>query len=309
MDYNRFMSLENNEIAEIVKENGPKVCVFPINGTRRWFTLEFSNVGPDNYFKEYLNQTLHNHLYLYRLLYDHGIDMLVTPEMGTDTLKRMLADDQYGDLMYEGIHHFTSDAYLNFFDRYDIKVNFYGAYKESLKNTKYETIFTLFEKISEHTKDHTQRKLFMGFFAGDYLDCITKFSCDFYSKNNQYPSKQDLIKFYYGDDVGEADLFIGFDHFTAFDMPLIATGNEILYFMISPSPYMTSTTLRKILYDFIYNRSINDDYRDLSTDSLNKIREFYQVNRDNVLGIGNVILNNKLWIPSSGITDEKLDRI
>jgi len=35
-----FLNLPKPEIAKLVRESGNQVCVFPINGTRRWFALE-----------------------------------------------------------------------------------------------------------------------------------------------------------------------------------------------------------------------------------------------------------------------------
>ena len=40
MDIETFQSMPTTEVANLVREAGPKVCVFPINGTRRWFVLE-----------------------------------------------------------------------------------------------------------------------------------------------------------------------------------------------------------------------------------------------------------------------------
>ena len=43
MDLATFQSLPTEKIAQLVRANGQKVCVFPINGTRRWFMLEHGN--------------------------------------------------------------------------------------------------------------------------------------------------------------------------------------------------------------------------------------------------------------------------
>ena len=40
MDAATFHTLPRPEVARLVRAAGPKVCVFPINGTRRWFMLE-----------------------------------------------------------------------------------------------------------------------------------------------------------------------------------------------------------------------------------------------------------------------------
>ena len=41
MDRDNFLALPAGEVAKIVRGSGSKVCVFPFNGTRRWFLLEY----------------------------------------------------------------------------------------------------------------------------------------------------------------------------------------------------------------------------------------------------------------------------
>ena len=40
MELESFLQLPLEEAARLVRADGPKVAVFPINGTRRWFMLE-----------------------------------------------------------------------------------------------------------------------------------------------------------------------------------------------------------------------------------------------------------------------------
>jgi hypothetical protein len=82
-------------------------------------------------------------------------------------------------------------------------------------------------------------------------------------------------------------------------MPLLATGEEDLYFSLSPSPYMTKRQLRAILYDHIYVRRMPEpDYTKLSHDELRWLREYYQNNKDYAFGVGKPKFN--LWLPETG---------
>jgi len=38
-----FLELPAKEVAQLVRDSGPKVVVFPINGIRRWFMLEYGS--------------------------------------------------------------------------------------------------------------------------------------------------------------------------------------------------------------------------------------------------------------------------
>ncbi len=49
-----------------------------------------------------------------------------------------------------------------------------------------------------------------------------------------YPTGARWSTLYYGEYVAPVDLFVGFDKFCTFDMPLIATGDEDLYFHGQP---------------------------------------------------------------------------
>jgi tuberculosinol/isotuberculosinol synthase len=91
-------------------------------------------------------------------------------------------------------------------------------------------------------------------------------------------------------------LFIGFDKFSVFDVPLLTTGAEDLYFSHSPSPYMTQRQLRAILYDHLYVRPTPEpDYTKLSLNELDWLRDYYRNNRDYAFGVGNLKFN--IWIP------------
>ena len=45
LSLNEFLGLPTEEVARLVHAAGSKVCVFPINGTRRWYLLESDGGG------------------------------------------------------------------------------------------------------------------------------------------------------------------------------------------------------------------------------------------------------------------------
>ena len=81
-DFEKFQSLPVAEVARIVREAGPKVCGFPINGTRRWFALEYPELAAKGGFDAYMQIAGQRHLDMYRLFFDHGVDTLLTPIFG-----------------------------------------------------------------------------------------------------------------------------------------------------------------------------------------------------------------------------------
>jgi len=101
---------------------------------------------------------------------------------------------------------------------------------------------------------------------------------------------------YYGEYVEPVDFFVGFDKFCVFDMPLVGTGNEDLYFTIRPSPYLSERQLRHILYDHLYSRRGGDpDYSIMSSDDWSLMKDFYRGNIDRTMGVG--IRRGQIWYP------------
>jgi adenosine tuberculosinyltransferase len=43
LPFEDFLQLSTQEVAALVKATGEKICVFPVNGTRRWFLLEHAD--------------------------------------------------------------------------------------------------------------------------------------------------------------------------------------------------------------------------------------------------------------------------
>ncbi|MCL4561421.1 MAG: hypothetical protein M1281_12485, partial [Chloroflexi bacterium] len=83
------------------------------------------------------------------------------------------------------------------------------------------------------------------------------------------------------------------------DMPLLATGEEDLYFTISPSLDLTARQLRHILYDHLYTRKTPEpDYESLSPDDLAWMQSFYAANHERTLGLG--VLMGGIWYPIPG---------
>ncbi len=81
-------------------------------------------------------------------------------------------------------------------------------------------------------------------------------------------------------------------------MPLIASGEEDLYFTISPSPYMNQKQFRQILYDHLYTRRVSDpDYAKLSVQELQDLRNLYSKHPDYTFGIGELV--HGIWFPQS----------
>jgi tuberculosinol/isotuberculosinol synthase len=238
-----------------------------------------------------------NHIGLYRLFFDHGIDTLLTPVFGPDLLLR--GDEYVRRIGADGLVRLAQHpAFLDFYDEYDVRVHFYGDHRRFLRDTELARLSDVFDAATERTSKHQRFRLFFGVFANDATQAVAEYSASSFQLDGRIPEKRELIKMYYGEYVEPVNLFIGFDRFSAFDMPLLATGEEDLYFTVSPSPYMDQTQLRRILYDHIYTRrSPEPEYTDLSPEALQDLRNFYMKYREQVSGTGELL--HGVWVPES----------
>jgi len=296
--FEHFLQLPAQEVAALVRAGGQKVCVFPVNGTRRWFLLEHASQIKDDFFEAYMNVSIQNHVELCAMLFEHGIDIVLAPVFGRELMRR--GDEYTQRVGIDGLVRTATDPnYRQFFEQYDVRVRFYGDYREVLTGTAYEYALNSMYEVMEATKENRSFRLFFGVFADEFTETVSRLSVEHYLAHNAIPDRQTLVRKYYGEDLPPVSLFIGFDKFSVFDMPLLSTGEEDLYFSLSPSPYMTRQQLRSILYDHLYVRPAPEpDYTKLTKEERDWLREYYRKNKDYAFGVGKLKFN--LWLPERG---------
>lgn len=300
MDVEQFVSLPVQDIAQYMQSAGPKVCVFPINGTRRWFLLEHPPEtweGKD-FLTAYHQCSVQRQLQLYRLFFEHGIDTLLMPLFGPDLLDR---GPEYVQVMAAALQELAAGpVFLDFYRQYGVRVHFYGDHRKYLGNTPYAGLSDVFDTINRETAGHNRFHLYYGVFAHDATETVAELGVGYFQKYGSLPDKRQLVTMYYGEYVPPVSLFIGFDRFSAFDMPLIATGSEDLYFTVSPSFYMTEGQLRRILYDHLFARRVAEqDYEQLSTAAVKRMADFYRLNGERTLGLGEI--RDGFWYPTTNV--------
>ncbi|NLF10507.1 MAG: hypothetical protein GX597_01830 [Anaerolineaceae bacterium] len=299
MTLEAFQALPVEQVARLARAAGPRVCVFPINGTRRWFMLEHSTAlaGAKDPVATYLEITGQRHIELYRLLFEHGLDTLLTPVFGPDLIDDR--GDGYMRLAADGLERLaTHPAFLRFYDDFQVRVRFYGDHRAYFRATPYAYLSDLFDEATARTADHGRYRLFYGVCAHDAVETVARLGIQYHAQHGTAPDKRALVEMYYGEWVGPVSLFIGFDKFCVFDMPLVSTGNEDLYFTVSPSPYLTARQLREMLFDHLYNRRGEEiDYAGLGTDEWQWIKCYYESHHERTQGIGRRQKGPGLWVP------------
>ena len=286
MSLEAFLALPTEELANLVRGDRVKTCVFPFNGTRRWFLLERPSSAGGDLAKQYIELTTQGYINTYKLVFDHGIDNIVAPAFGGELLVNRGEEymRQIGtSLSLLAIH----PDFVNFYKEYDVRVHFYGEYRKQFKDTSYAYIIDQFDEVTRQTADHTSRALFYGVFAEDATMTTAELAIQHVQQTGTRPTRRDLIERYYGEFIEKADIFIGYEKFNVFDYPMLGLGEESLYFTVAPSLYMNDRQLRNILYDFLYLRPVQDpDYFSMPQADFEAMRRYYEANREVTFGIG-----------------------
>lgn len=308
MNLETFQQLPLEQAAALVRQDGGKVCVFPINGTRRWFMLEHAAAiqgglrgdPQGDPIRAYMDVASQNHIALYRMLFGHGLDTLVTPEFGSELLLR--GDEYVQRIGADGLARLASHPmFMDFYMENQVRVRFYGDYRHHLAQTPYAYLLELFDEASAKTAANTRHRLFIGVFGNDATRRVSEFSVEYHRAHGKLPGKEELVAMYYGETVAPASLFIGFDKFSSFDYPLLASGEEDLYFTVAPSPYLSEAQLRSILFDHLFTRRAQEvDYQSMPAEELGWLKAFYAANRHVTLGTG--VVRAGVWVPSSPIS-------
>jgi adenosine tuberculosinyltransferase len=285
MECENFLNLPTAELANLVRGDRTKTCVFPFNGTRRWFLLEYGRTFDGDAAKNYIELTTQGYINTYKLVFDHGLDNIVAPVFGGEIMNR---GEEYMREIGVGMSLLaTHPAFIEFYKEYDIRVHVYGDYRKQLEDTPYYYICDSFDEVMRQTAANKTRALFYGVCADDATLTTSELAIKHFQVTGRHPSRRELIEQYYGEYIEKADIFIGFEKFNVFDYPMLNWGEESLYFTVAPSLYMNERQLRKILYDYLYLRPVQDpDYFTMPEEDFEYMRRYYEANHTVTFGTG-----------------------
>lgn len=224
MSLDEFLHLSDVKLAEVVRSFGEQVCVFPFNGTRRWFLLEHAHKKFADPMDAYNDLTGKRYIEMYQMLFNHGIDTILAPVFGGDIMERGREYmEKIGSAMSRLAEH---PDFTTFYKEYDVRVHFYGDYPKKFQPGRYAYLTDLFDEITRKTAQHKKHRLFYGVFASDATETIADLSVRHHQKYAKLPTRRELIEQYYGEYIEKASLFIGFEKFSVFDYPMLNTGER-----------------------------------------------------------------------------------
>jgi adenosine tuberculosinyltransferase len=276
----------------VLAQEQPVVMGWPFNGTRRWYLLHRRE---NSTAADYVTTTIRRQAEQHRLVFAHGVSVIVAPHFGRELLQR---GTSYTQTVLGGLLKLGDDPINQEMVDAGLRIHFYGDYEEILDTPVFRPMLDACASLTAATASGDGPLLLIGLFADAPYPKIARLSVAFAEKHGRAPDRQDLIEAYYGLAVPNLSLFVGFSQPALFDVPLLTTGREDLYATLAPSADLTEKQLREILYDHLVTRRIADDnYEMLPDEALAALAAYYERHRGMTVGIGRIDSLTGVWNP------------
>ena len=276
----------------------PVVMGWPYNGTRRWY-IAYRRRKPDA--KDYLRVLIRRQAELHRLIFAHGVSVILAPSFGAETLRRGEAYTRYA---LGGLALLPDDEVYRALIDSGVRIRFYGDYERALADVGLSSALDACAALAAESAWGEGPLLLIGLFADDPYPTIARLSVEFAEREGRPPGRAELIEAYYGLPVPDLSLYVGFAQPEMFDVPLLTTGLEHLYATLNPSPDLTERQLREILYDHLVTRRAPPvDYGALSPKAQLELTKYTERGKGDTLGLGRIDPLTGLWRPSLPMRD------
>jgi hypothetical protein len=295
-----FRSLTSAQVAEIVRERGPRTMVFAAGGTIRWFILNHLDGWPEDtsFLRSYMQQGGRRLLEILRLFFEHGVRAVFTHAIAPGQL--VGKGEGYTPLLLSrGLARMTgAPEFLRFYQDHGIRVRFFGDHRLLLKGSQYKEALADLDELERRTAHNERHVLFWGLNpeerqAAQVLELATRY----YQEHGRVPSREQAIEAYYGEPVEPADILVGFNRPKDLGLiPPLLGGRTDMYFLVGLSLDFSQAQLRDILYDHLYARpGQHRDYGELAPDAFSEMQAFYRLNQGRILGVGRRYEPGSIW--------------
>lgn len=295
-----FSSLPSEDISRFVKDADLGTVAFMMDGTRRLLKTKPEHRDDDwLYHKEYITKLIIRSLKVAELFYEYGVDNIIGPLISQNNLDRQ-SFFPVGALNL--IEPLASDYAKELYKKWGVRVVFYGN-KESYRNRKgAQEIINLINNVERMTTGNKDRKMLIGvgFNTIDEEKLISDMAITYYKKTKKNPSLRKLKEIYYGVNLPEIGVFIRTNEIRVSGgfPPLLSGPRTQLYFPVSPGIIsMNRKTIKKILYDYLFNRVLSygkHAHKPISSRESQELIRFYENNQEVTLGVGRRI--GDVWV-------------
>lgn len=276
-----------------------ETLIFVPDGSRRMVLANTDyDVNSKEFFKNCFELPCKSLLKSLNVLFNNGIKNLIIPVLSKAVIEKR--GDKYKQYTINNLIEtvFNGESYLHFYNKYDIRVNFYGNIK-TLEGSIDKKYIDYIYKILDDTKNNNGPKLFFGIGENPWLSAtMVDEVIKFYEKYHKKPSREELIKEYYGFNLPYANAFILSSKMSSLGASPIylIDGNTEFYFLSAPiGDGLTNENFQKILADYKKrenNRKAKYMREDFSLANRKKLKEYFKNNKDRIIGIGHEIGNS-----------------
>jgi adenosine tuberculosinyltransferase len=276
----------------IADRSRPVVMGWPFNGTRRWYLLH-QRKDPD--IDDYVATLTRRQAELHRMVFAHGVSVILAPLFGTELLQR---GPNYIRYLLSGMLQLADDEVYREMFAAGVRIRFYGDYEEILDASTFRPMLDACADLAAASASGDGPLLLVGLFADAPYPSLARLSVEFAEKWGRPPNRRELIEAYYGLAIPDLSLYLGFAQPELFDVPLLTTGQEDLYATLTPSPSLTEKQLREVLYDhLVTRRTLEADYDTLSDEAQAALAEYNERYSGVTLGTGRIDPLTGLWTP------------
>ena len=294
-NYSNLAELTGAKTTSLLNNNSVTLLL-GLNGTTRWFLLEHPTPQSDDFLKIYTDITSARMAEICDMLFSNGVHSLLIPVLNQTLLKGR--SEQYAQMMLEALPNIAGGGFMDdVYAKHEVGVSFYGEYETILNNSGNGRLLDSFQKIEDDTKDNKKHQIFWGVFAKDELSTGIDTAVDYFQKTGEKATPDQLIQHYYGRNIPPVDIYITSGKPRLFDAPFLLNGRMDMYFMASPSLYLTQSMFHNILYDHLHSRKNGRKHTELDERELLEVRDYYRKSKNNVMGIGSVHPEWGIWYP------------
>jgi len=298
-----FLDLQRRDVAEIVKKQGrPKNVALVVDGTRRMLQLA-SEAGVYSYEQDPANemrQLMEVSVSAGDILFDMGVEVIIGPLATMGNLKRPGFIPHGLKLLLDPL---TEEDTLEVLERHHAALTFYGDLDHIRSQNEGGVIDKYVDFFNQRNPKNPQHRVLvgLGISADSDILSVARLYSTFTSESGMTPSVEDLRKTYFGFRVPPVDIFIRSNEVKESGClhPLLESDETQLYFPTSPGALsINEKVLRMILYDYLYNRIKSGGTHThgvLSEEERKFALEFYQANRDRVIGVGGQV-GGDFWV-------------
>lgn len=238
-------------------------------------------------------------------IFSCGVKCIIAPSLTHGNLSR---DERYvrEHLRFASYWIFKDREWLSFYDRLGIRVKVYGDleyFGKIAESLGYGEAVDWCRQVEEDTKDNSDSLLLWGVACSGSIETerLVRIGIDFFRTHGRSPSREELIKLYYGEDLDYIDIFIRPGEIRDSDcQPPLIGGKSEMYFPVTPLTQLEDQFFKDILYDYLFCRLRTYSKKRYGTnideDKIRAVKRHYLKNKNVILGVGNRV--GEFWIPS-----------